>query len=72
MAITNPAQLKFVAEGIRPAADKLIGGYDSCLLMVQAWGDADDAGKLALWPGMKKLCDFLGDAYIDADRLSKP
>ena len=72
MAITDPSLLTFVAEGIRPAADKIIGGYESATLILQAWNDADDAGKGALWRQIKALSQMVWDAWIDADRISKP
>jgi len=72
MAITDPGQLKFVAEGIRPAADRIIGGYDSALPLISAWDDADDATKLTLWESVSQMATVVWSAFIDSDALVYP
>jgi len=72
MAISDPGQLKFVAEGIRPAADRIIGGYDSASLLIAAWDDATDVGRLALWDSVKKMASVVWSAFIESDSLVYP
>ena len=70
MAITDPQLLRFVAEGIRPAADRIIGGYDSATTLVLAWDDSQN--QLELWPAVQQMSVSLWASLIDTDKILYP
>ena len=72
MPITNPAQLKFIAEAIRPAADRIIGMYNVLLVLYQEWQDASVRDKLLLWNKIQPVANILWTMYTDSFRLEKP
>lgn len=70
--ITDSGQLKFVAEGIRPAADRIIGGYDYALPLLAAWDDANDSGRLLMWEAVNRMANVLWKAFIESGYLIYP
>ena len=72
MAITDPGQLKYVAEAIRPAADRIIGSYDKALPLIVDWDDTLAADRPKLWDRIKPVAAAMWGFYGDARRVTDP
>jgi len=72
MPINDPSLLKFIAEGVRPAADRIIGSYDKALPLIVDWDDTLPVNQPAMWDRIKPVALLLWEFYASSRKLSLP